>query len=60
MSTARIDKEGWVRCAQCGHKLCRTVGAWKERMAMPALEIKCHSCKTLNYIMIGGQKNERI
>lgn len=35
------------------------IRAWvAERQAMPALEVKCHSCKTLNYIMIGGQRKE--
>lgn len=54
MATARIDKE-WFRCAKCGHKLGRMAGAWNERRAMPAIEIKCSSCGMLNYIMIGGQ-----
>lgn len=57
MATARRDKE-WFRCSECGHRLGKMVGVWSEGQAMPALEIKCHSCKTLNYILIGGQKNE--
>ena len=56
MATAKLDKERWFRCATCGHKLGKAVGTWNERLAMPALEIKCHSCKTINYLMIGGQK----
>lgn len=60
MATARRDKEGWFRCAECGHKIGRAVGSWSDRQAMPAIEIKCHSCKTINYIMIGGEKNERV
>ena len=56
MPTARIDNE-WFRCAQCGHKLGRAVGALSKIKAMPAIEIKCSSCKTINYIMIGGQNN---
>lgn len=59
MPTARIDKEKWVRCGQCGHKLGKALGVWSEIQAMPALEVKCHSCKAINYIMIGGQKKER-
>lgn len=58
MATARRDGE-WARCQKCGHKLGRLVGAWSEKQAMPAIEIKCHSCGTLNYIMVGGRKDER-
>lgn len=57
MATARRDGE-WARCQKCKHKLGRLVGAWPERQAMPAIEIKCHSCGTLNYIMVGGYKDE--
>ena len=53
MATARRDKE-WLRCERCGHKLGRMVGAWPDTQMMPAVEVKCHSCGTLNYIMIGG------
>lgn len=59
MATARRDKEGWIRCERCGHKLAKVVGVWEGRNAFPALETKCHSCGTLNYIYIGGQKNDR-
>ena len=56
MATARIDKDRWFRCAQCGHKLGRIAGAWDESIkAFPAIEVKCHSCKTINYLMVGGQ-----
>ncbi len=51
--TARRDNE-WVRCGNCGHKLGKMIGVWPEKQAMPAFEMKCHSCKTLNYVMIGG------
>jgi len=61
MARARIDKDRWIRCGQCSHKLGKAVGAWSEKQAMPAIEVKCHSCKTLNYIMIGGQnRNESV
>lgn len=54
MATARIDKEGWCRCTRCGHKLARIVGRFPEgHRKMPAMEIKCHSCKQISYIMIG-------
>ena len=54
---ARSDGE-WIRCGKCGHKLGRAVGEWSPRNSFPALEIKCHSCKELNYVMIGGGRNE--
>ena len=50
---ARIDS-GWFRCGKCGHKLGRAIGVWNSRRAMPAIEIKCKSCKELNYIMVGS------
>ena len=54
---ANAKREGdWLRCAQCGHKLGRIVGRWESTNAFPAIEVKCHSCGKLNYIMIGGQK----
>ena len=57
MPTAKRDKE-WFKCAQCGHKLGRMVGVWHSQQAMPAIEVKCHSCKTINYLLVGGQKNK--
>lgn len=55
MATARIDKEGWCRCGRCGHKLARIVGKFPQgQHKMPAMEIKCHSCKQISYIMIGA------
>lgn len=59
MATARRDNQGWFRCQDCGHKLGRMVGVWSNMQAMPAVEIKCHSCGTLNYIMVGGSKNDK-
>lgn len=52
--TARLSNDGWFRCAKCGHKLGRTVGAWDDsRRFFPAIEIKCHSCKSINYLNVG-------
>lgn len=51
----RIDKDKWIRCRKCGHKLGKAVGKWNKHNSFPAIEIKCHSCKELNYIMIGGR-----
>lgn len=54
MATAKRDRE-WFRCSECGHRLGKAVGVWPDAQAMPALEVKCHSCKALNYIMVGGR-----
>lgn len=56
IETARIDNE-WFRCPRCGHKLGKMVGRWNDRRAMPAIEIKCHSCGEKSYLMIRGQNN---
>ena len=55
MATARRDGE-WIRCERCGHKLGRMVGVWSGIQTMPAIETKCHSCGTINYIMVGKKK----
>ena len=56
MAIAKLD-DRWFRCGECGHKLGKAVGDWCGKNAFPAIEIKCHSCKSLNYIMIGAQRN---
>lgn len=55
----KIDGE-WIRCAKCGHKLGKIIGEWADDCGLPAIEHKCHSCGTLNYIMVGKKevKNE--
>lgn len=59
MAVARIDKD-WIRCGECGHKLGRIKGNWSDVQAFPAIETKCHACKSIVYIMVGGQgKDER-
>lgn len=56
MANAKLDADRWFRCAKCGHKLGRIAGSWDEGKKMfPAIEIKCHSCKTINYLLVGGQ-----
>ena len=55
---ARMDEANWIRCGRCGHKLGRAIGVWSSRKALPAMEIKCKSCKELNYVMIGAAKDE--
>lgn len=56
MATARIDKQSWIRCPNCGHKLGRAVGSWENIGAFPAIEIKCHSCKEVTYVMVGKRE----
>ena len=36
--------EGWARCGQCRNKLFRWTGNGKPH----GIEIKCHSCRTIN------------
>lgn len=41
------DKDNWIRCGACGHKLGKLKSAG--HYSTPVLvEIKCHSCKALN------------
>lgn len=47
MMKSRVDKQNWIRCGKCGHKLARVVGAGYCDPS-PIIEIKCHSCKELN------------
>ena len=56
---ARMDEANWIRCGRCGHKLGRAIGVWSSRKALPAMEIKCKSCKELNYVMIGAGRDDR-
>lgn len=42
---ALVD-DGWVVCANCGHKLGRIIAEKQPT----GLEIKCHSCKTINIV----------
>ena len=52
MVTARRDKE-WFRCEKCGHKLGRAVEEQSDSKRIVAIvEIKCHSCKTINRLEI--------
>lgn len=37
----------WIRCKNCGHKLMRVVSKGGIKV-----ETKCHSCKTVNEIII--------
>lgn len=44
-------KDVWVRCKGCGHKLFKAsniVFINSNIKDTPMIEIKCHSCKTIN------------
>ena len=45
IKNALLDGE-WIVCCECGHKLGRKVG---DRLPT-GIEIKCHSCKTINLV----------
>lgn len=51
-----LNKDNWVLCGNCRHKLCRLLG----EMPTEALEIKCPSCKKLNIIVEGDNIDEYI
>lgn len=44
MLRARLDRNGWIRCGQCGHKLM-----WMRKGTLDG-EIKCHSCRLINLV----------
>ena len=45
---ARITKDKWVRCPNCGHKLFRIVKDIDiDKAEKNRLEVKCHSCKSI-------------
>ena len=46
---SKVDENKWIRCGHCGHKLGRiTVGDTSDTGLRIGIEIKCHSCKTIN------------
>ena len=55
MTLAKLNGT-WLRCGHCGHKLFKMEGGAE---ALPAIEIKCHSCKALNYTSANAQKAPR-
>ena len=48
---SRIDEKGWLRCGKCSHTLGKIM-----KYGDMMIEIKCHSCKTLN--VCEGRKND--
>lgn len=43
---APIDNDNWIRCVYCGHKLGKVIHTTEHEDCI--VEIKCHSCKTVN------------
>lgn len=50
MLAPRERNNNWMRCVNCGHKLGKIVEQPKDNACV--VEIKCHSCKTINLISI--------
>jgi len=44
---SRVDENNAVRCGKCGHILFKIARAGAANPS-PIIEIKCHSCKTIN------------
>lgn len=59
--TVRIDKDNWARCGECGHKLFRLNPQHDKgkyyAMHVLGIEIKCHSCKSINVLRGDGYEN---
>lgn len=53
-SNATVDKNKWIRCVYCGHKLGRVIRHEGKKNCL--VEIKCHSCKTINLCAISNIK----
>lgn len=51
---ALLKDNEWIVCGKCGHKLGRKIG---EKSPI-GIEIKCHSCKTLN--VVNRPKNQAV
>lgn len=49
---ARVDKNKWIRCVGCGHKLGKVIEHEGKEICL--VEIKCHSCKTVNLCAISN------
>ena len=50
---AIVDKNNWIRCVNCGHKLGKVVKYEEKKGCL--VEIKCHSCKTINICYISKE-----
>lgn len=49
-----VDKDRWIRCVHCGHKLGRVLKNTNKNDCL--VEIKCHSCKTINICYVNKNK----
>lgn len=53
-----ITSDGWIICAKCGRKLAKVLCGINSTQQQPVgrseaiIELKCHSCKSLN--LFGG------
>lgn len=53
MQETKNRNDEWVRCTKCGHKLFRYIYRKDENQKKDnVIEIKCHSCKTLNEVAL--------
>lgn len=50
---AIVDKDNWIRCVYCKHKLGKIVKYEEKKGCL--VEIKCHSCKTINLCYISKE-----
>lgn len=55
---SRIDESNWIRCGKCSHKLAR-IAVVGDGATGVALEMKCHSCKTINVWTNADVKEDR-
>lgn len=49
--TYNSGKDEWVRCGRCKHKMFKIAKEYKQKGSTPSvgIEIKCKSCKAINY-----------
>lgn len=55
---ASIDNDRWIRCVHCGHKLGRVIKSVNRNDC--CVEIKCHSCKTINLCYVTDMKRGKV
>lgn len=54
MNVKAITLKEWVICGNCGCKLFKVFSGATAKH----LEIKCHQCKSLNSVEIGGKNGQ--
>lgn len=55
---AKIGTDNWIRCVYCGHKLGKLVHSGTQGDCI--VEIKCHSCKTVNLCYLNKSEDIEI